>query len=453
MTASLVPVLLFFALAAPVCPPGAMPISVTGPWTVTVGPGTVTVDGEVHGLNQPVSVEIPSPPTRAVVDERHTALPVFNPKTGGWRRGTRLRRLITQETAAAGRLLPDSVQVRAEPNGDSPWRAGTDYKCDPEWATLGRLDGGAIGPETPVYVSYRYQPDRVDLLVLNTAGAVELIRGEPALGAVPLPEVPAGAVALGAVWVPGLLGLSDEHPHLEDEFCHPIAHPEVHPAEDKAAIRGAVPKTLAKLQAGKPVTIVAWGDSVTHGGGTETGDDWYQHQFLRRLQARFPESEITLLTAAWGGASSKRYLEASAGGEHDFQREVLDPKPDLVTIEFVNDAYLHGPALANHYAPVVKRIQATGAEVLFFTPHLVRQDWMGLKATAKVTQDPRPYTQDLRAFAHEQGLALADAAYVWSNLWKQGIPYMTLLANSINHPNARGHRIFADVLLRFFPKD
>ena len=32
--------------------------------------------------------------------------------------------------------------------------------------------------------------------------------------------------------------------------------------------------------------------------------------------------------------------EAPAGGTYDFQRDVPDRKPDLVTIEFVNDAYL-----------------------------------------------------------------------------------------------------------------
>ncbi len=436
--------------ASPLLPAGAMPVRLAGPWTIEIGPGEVTVEGRVHALGGAVQLEVEPPETLRVENERHARLPVFNPNTGGWRRGAALAELVTQETTAAGRLLPDSVRVRPVTGGDL-WKDGADYRLDPEWATLGRVEAGGIGADTPVALSYSYQPDRIDLVALKPDGTVALVRGPAGVGLVPMPEIPEGSVPLATVWVPGLLGLPDRPAQLEAELLFPVAHPAGNPAEDDAASHGALPKTLAKLRAGEPVTIVAWGDSVTNGGGVEDREDWYQHQFLRRLRARFPDAEITLLTAAWGGASSRQYLEAPPGGEHDFQRDVLDPAPDLVTIEFVNDAYLDEAGVARHYAPVVERIQATGAEVLFFTPHLVRQDWMGLAPAAKVTEDPRKYTAGLRAYTRENGLALADAAYVWASLWKQGLPYLTLLANSINHPDERGHRIFADVLLRFFP--
>jgi hypothetical protein len=59
----------------------------------------------------------------------------------------------------------------------------------------------------------------------------------------------------------------------------------------------------------------------------------------------------------------------------------------------------------------------------------------------------------LRRFAAENHLALADASAEWCRLWRQGIPYITLEANSINHPDARGHKIFADVLINLFPDE
>jgi hypothetical protein len=35
-------------------------------------------------------------------------------------------------------------------------------------------------------------------------------------------------------------------------------------------------------------------------------------------------------------------------------------------------------------------------------------------------------------------------------LWRQGIPYNALMLNAINHPDARGMRLFADALMALF---
>jgi len=50
-------------------------------------------------------------------------------------------------------------------------------------------------------------------------------------------------------------------------------------------------------------------------------------------------------------------------------------------------------------------------------------------------------------------IALADAARRYGRLWRQGIPYLTLMENGINHPNLAGHQILADSLLALFPGD
>ena len=70
-----------------------------------------------------------------------------------------------------------------------------------------------------------------------------------------------------------------------------------------------------------------------------------------------------------------------------------------------------------------------------------------------VEEDPRPYTAALRAFvaAADAGVALGDAARLWGQLYRHGLPYTTLLLNSINHPNRRGMATFAEALLPLFP--
>jgi hypothetical protein len=75
---------------------------------------------------------------------------------------------------------------------------------------------------------------------------------------------------------------------------------------------------------------------------------------------------------------------------------------------------------------------------------------MGLKQETGIDQDPRPYVQGLRLFAANNPVALADASLRWGRLWRQGLPYSTLLMNNINHPDERGMELFADALMEIF---
>ena len=59
----------------------------------------------------------------------------------------------------------------------------------------------------------------------------------------------------------------------------------------------------------------------------------------------------------------------------------------------------------------------------------------------------------LNALAQKHGVALADASLRWGRLWRQGIPYRTLLLNGVNHPDERGMKMFADSLMTLFPKN
>ena len=130
---------------------------------------------------------------------------------------------------------------------------------------------------------------------------------------------------------------------------------------------------------------------------------------------------------------------------------MLGVKPDLVISEFVNDARLTPAQVEERYAKLLADFQGIGAEWIILTPHYVRPDWMGLTREHDVDNDPRPYVAGLRQFAAKHGVALADASLRYGRLWRQGIPYNTLMVNAINHPDARGMRIFADALMEIFP--
>ena len=138
-----------------------------------------------------------------------------------------------------------------------------------------------------------------------------------------------------------------------------------------------------------------------------------------------------------GRARQPSLMAQPRGAEKDFVRDVLEPKPDLVVVEFVNDAWLHGDALTAQYDEIVKQITGVGAEIIFLAPHLVRPDWLGVQ-DPRFDDDPRPYVQDLRKYAASHNLALADGSARWCHLWREGIPYIIYEANWINHPEAPG---------------
>src|SRR5690606_14883356 len=117
---------------------------------------------------------IVSPPEPVVVTGEQHVLPVFNPKAGGWMKGAKLRDLIAQECTATGLLQPQTVVVRPAAGG-TPYVLGTDYDLDDLWATVGRLEGGAIGPEETVHIDYTYGPARLDSIVANNHGQVRLV--------------------------------------------------------------------------------------------------------------------------------------------------------------------------------------------------------------------------------------------------------------------------------------
>ena len=78
----------------------------------------------------------------------------------------------------------------------------------------------------------------------------------------------------------------------------------------------------------------------------------------------------------------------------------------------------------------------------------------GVEQGLAVEEDPRPYVHALRKFAAGKmgkGVALVEASRLWGRLWRQGIPWTTLLLNNINHPNREGLRLFVDALLPLFP--
>ena len=73
-------------------PEGALPVRITEPWTIELGPGRVDTPEGARELRQAVSVNIAPVELVQVRGEEHNPLPLFDPNAGSWRRGAKLKR-------------------------------------------------------------------------------------------------------------------------------------------------------------------------------------------------------------------------------------------------------------------------------------------------------------------------------------------------------------------------
>jgi len=400
----------------------------------------ITGDWEVRAGGQTVRVRPP-----AMIDvraERYVGLPMFNPKAGGWVKGMKLKGVRAQETTSPRLLDVASFHLRAGAGEDAAvFIRGVDYEIDLEWGTFGRLTDSRIGETQEVFASYRHGQMRLDAVVQTASRQVVVREGEARAAAPGVAEVKAGERHLGNVYLPGnMTKLGPEHlfPVLEG------AYPEL-----PRVANATVDRLVRRLRSGEALRILAWGDSVTDGGYLPEAERW-QTQFVGRLRERFPKARIEMLTQAWGGRNTGSYLAEPAGSAHNYRETVLGVKPDLIISEFVNDARMEPGQVEERYGKLWADFKGIGAEWIILTPHYVRPDWMGLTREREIDEDPRPYVAGLRQFAAKNDVGLGDASLRYGRLWRQGVPYNTLMVNAINHPNGRGMRLFADALMALF---
>ncbi len=412
--------------------------SIAGDWGLSVSSEGMTL-----------SCMVEPPPRISVTGERHERLPVFDPRKYECFRGRQFNGVYALGCSVKFALVPESVRLR-DADGE-PFVRGIDYEIDGPWGLFGRLDKGRIGTADAVAADYVYLQRRIDSVVRTAAGRLVYRMGTPHVATPLPPSVADGERAVVNVYVDAQTArLTDENVYPVLETAYP-APPAIDPSGDTVAAH-LVPKTFAKLTGGGKVRILAWGDSVT-----ETLDYYladksrrWQEVFVRRLRKMFPKAEIELLTAGYDGHYSSDFLSAPPDSPKNFKRAVIDARPDLVVSEFINDfsRYNTPERLEKLYGGVyLAQFMANGIEWIILTPHYARLEQMKLVSQRNCDVDRRPYVSCLRDFARRHGLALADASKRWGRLWRQGLPYMTLLCNDINHPDPRGLAIFADALV------
>lgn len=397
--------------------PPAMGVRVTG--------GEVIIGGRAVQVNGAERLAIEPSDEVEVHDEPIT---IADGKINNWVGGTSLPGVVDRrsEVRLWGCLKPGTLVIRPAPGGE-PYEPGRDYEVNEMWGAVVRLPGGRIAEGATVYASYTYGLERVDTVQVDAQGRATVRRGASEK-VCPLPAgADRGCRAIANIYVP-------YHARaITQDLIYPIG-PRVRPVILADPGR-YVSHTFRKLQAGRPVTVVFLGDSVTAGGNASSPARRFPDLFAARLQRQFPRSRVRMINAGVGGTNSDFGLER-------LDKDVLAHGPDLVVIEFVNDMGWTPDKIRKNYAELTRRIREKGGtDIIICTPHLIAEFLMGRFDAA---------AQALREAAVENRVGLADVTQMWLDLRGQGLPYITLLANRINHPDDRGHRLFADALIAFF---
>ena len=196
---------------------------------------------------------------------------------------------------------------------------------------------------------------------------------------------------------------------------------------------GLLKKTRAKLEAGGPFKIIAFGDSIAAGGDASTEALRFQDRYGAHLAELFPKAKITVENGATGG-------DHTISGAPRLEEKVLSRSPDLVLIGFgMNDHNRGGPEPAQFQAnleAMVKTVrERTGADVILLSTFPPHPDW------AHGTHRMQDYAAATKAAAESSGVAYADVYSVWMKVLERKDP-ASVIANNINHPNDFGHWLY-----------
>ena len=405
-----------------------MKLKIEGGQVVIYGK-SITLEPKEFSIDPPSQIEI-----------KDEIVGIGDEKPEGWWSGTRLTGTKTPLLyhGLPGCLVPHSVVVKSL-DGSIVYEEGKDYLVDHTWGAIGRVPTGLIPRGASVLVSYKYSLQRIDLIEVNKNGNLINRKGKEEKTC-PLPPTPnKGYYPLLHIYLPY------HTKELSDELIYPVGPSYPQPTrEELLANARFVSKTLEKLKKGKEVSLVFWGDSVTAGGDASSPEKAFPALFVKMLHKLFPKAKIKMVNAGIGGSNTNQRLP-------NIESEVLAYKPDLVVIEFVNDMGFSEENLRNNYFKAIDLIRERGGEVIILTPHFTMPSMMGL-SSVKNAKETRKAVEILRKIAREKGVGLADASKRWEHLAKEGIPYVTLLYNGINHPDDRGHLLFVEELLKFFPE-
>ena len=203
-----------------------------------------------------------------------------------------------------------------------------------------------------------------------------------------------------------------------------------------------LPNTLARLEAGEPLRLLIYGDSIAVGAQSSGFCDappyapaWYD-LFAEGLRARYG-GEITVINTAVGGT-------ASAWGAQNAQELAADQCPDLAIIAFgMNDGSggVKTFGYIRNLLDIMARVRAQNRQCEFILIATSLPNPVSSFATG-YHESYRPWVLRLA----QKGVAVTDMTAVHQNLLARK-RFEDFNGNNINHPNDFFARVYAQALL------
>ena len=202
-----------------------------------------------------------------------------------------------------------------------------------------------------------------------------------------------------------------------------------------------------------PVTIVAFGDSVTHGAlniGEYNFETVYWNLLRQKINALGSFVPVNVINAGIGGITAVKSIPR-------LDSQVLCHNPDLVIVCFgLNDVNKEKEIYLKALSVIFQRCKEHGADVIFMTPNMlntyVADDTHPdhreyAKKTAGIQNSGRmdDYINSACELARNMDVTVCDCYSEWKKL-SETQDTTLLLANRINHPTKEMHELFAQCL-------
>ena len=218
-------------------------------------------------------------------------------------------------------------------------------------------------------------------------------------------------------------------------------------------IRDKILMDRAQLEREGPITIVAFGDSVTH-GALALNEINYETVYWNLLRRKILEIRnyvpVNVINAGIGGIDAKGSIER-------MDKQVLAHMPDLIIVCFgLNDVNGTLEDYLSSLRTIFEKCAKSGAEVIFMTPNMlntyVSEDTAPVHleyatVTAEYQNSGRMdlYMSSAVKLAEEMNITVCDCYAKWKKL-SESRDTTKLLVNRINHPTKEMHELFASSL-------
>jgi len=234
-----------------------------------------------------------------------------------------------------------------------------------------------------------------------------------------------------------------------------------YPGSDEPAqeirLRGGIPNVLAKMAAGKPISVVYLGGSITQMNGWRNGT-------TKLLKGLAPKSAVTEVNAGIGGTGSDL-------GAFRVGRDALCHNPDLLFVEFAtNDGWNGGDFVAGTMEGIVRQTwkhdPSTDIVFVYTITESATNSYLNGKCTAAAAAHER-VANHYGIPSVNFGPRVAERLKAGTLLIRggaQGAPTpvvrqtakgdkaaaCVVFANDGTHPNREGHDIYVESLAAFF---